>query len=194
MRKQVTTHYLQMRERRQLTPGTPAPEGFEVRRSQIPQPELNQFLFRSVGGPWRWYSRLNWDYSEWLAYLTEQPVQTWLAYLQGTPAGYFELLKHDDDSVEVFFIGLMPAFIGKGCGSALLTEAVRAAWQMDASRVWLHTCSEDHPAALGNYLGRGFELYESSTKWEELPDPQDPLWLTAGFVFSSLERHWQASG
>ena len=55
-----------------------------------------------------------------------------------------------DRSVEIAFFGLLPQFIGKGLGGYLLSEAIRKAWDLDASRVWVHTCTLDHPRALGN--------------------------------------------
>src|SRR5918995_1859877 len=81
------------------------------------------------------------------------------------PTGYFELRAHQDDSVEIAYFGLLPDFIGRGWGKYLLTRAVQSAWQQGPRRVWLHTCTLDHPAALPNYLKRGFrpvrqEVYE----------------------------------
>jgi hypothetical protein len=52
----------------------------------------------------------------------------------------------------------------------LLTQAVLEAWRTAPSRVWLHTCSLDHPAALRNYQARGFEVYR-----EESYDARIPL-------------------
>ncbi len=58
------------------------------------------------------------------------------------------------------YFGLLPEFIGRGLGGPLLTAAVRRAWEIPgARRVWLHTCTEDHPQALANYLSRGFSVF-----------------------------------
>jgi GNAT superfamily N-acetyltransferase len=75
---------------------------------------------------------------------------------EAAPAGYFELRRHDDGGVEIAYLGLLPEFFGRGWGKYLLEQAVRQAWATGASRVWLHTCTLDHPAALPNYLQRGF--------------------------------------
>ncbi len=75
---------------------------------------------------------------------------------EAAPAGYFELCEHDDGAVEIVYFGLLPDFIGRGWGKYLLTGATQAAWGLGPSRVWLHTCTLDHPAALPNYLRRGF--------------------------------------
>jgi GNAT superfamily N-acetyltransferase len=78
-----------------------------------------------------------------------------------TPAGYFELREHDDGSAEIAYFGLLPAFIGRGWGKYLLTRATQAAWELGPNRVWLHTCTLDHPSALPNYLKRGFRPVRS---------------------------------
>jgi GNAT superfamily N-acetyltransferase len=82
---------------------------------------------------------------------------------QDEPAGYFELREHDDRSVEIAYFGLLPDFIGRGWGKYLLTRAAEAAWQLKPSRIWLHTCTLDHPAALPNYLKRGFRAVREET-------------------------------
>ena len=82
-------------------------------------------------------------------------------YLRGTPAGYFELDDQDGD-VEIAYFGLLPQFLGKGLGGGFLTAAVEKAWEMGAARVWVHTCSLDHPNALKNYQARGFQIYRES--------------------------------
>ena len=72
-------------------------------------------------------------------------------------AGFFELRDWADGSTEIAYFGLLPAFIGRGLGGALLTEAVRRPGRRP-TRVWLHTSSLDHPAALANYVARGFTV------------------------------------
>ena len=93
-----------------------------------------------------------------------------LLTVAGAPAGYFELEKHHDGSVEVSYFGLLPEFQGRGLGKYLLTEAAEAAWARGASRVWLHTCTLDHPGALANYLARGFRPFKTETYEADLPD------------------------
>ncbi len=102
---------------------------------------------------------------------TRRPaVSVHLLTVAGAPAGYFELQKHADGSVEIAYFGLLPEFLGRGLGKYLLSEAVEAAWALAASRVWLHTCSLDGPAALPNYVARGFVPYKKETYEAELPE------------------------
>lgn len=81
--------------------------------------------------------------------------------MQGESAGYFELQRHDDDTVEIAYFGLTPQFIGKGLGGPLLTRAVDEAWKMNGKNVWLHTCTLDSDRALPNYKARGFREYRT---------------------------------
>ena len=84
-------------------------------------------------------------------------------YTRKLVEGYFELKAHEDDSIEIAYFGLLPEFIGRGWGKYLLTRAVQSAWQLGPRRVWLHTCTLDHPAALPNYLKRGFRPVRQET-------------------------------
>jgi len=89
--------------------------------------------------------------------------------VKGSPAGYFELERHSDGSVEVAYFGLLPEFIGRGLGKHLLTVAVETAWSLDARRVWLHTCTLDDPAALPNYQARGFRPFKEEVYETDVP-------------------------
>jgi GNAT superfamily N-acetyltransferase len=166
----VITTYLEMTDPTGLRPpSTPRPE-MEVRQARIPCPELNRFLYASVGGNWFWTDRLPWSYQQWLDYLDRAELKTWVAYVEGTPAGYFELEKQPDNSVEIAYFGLLPSFIGKGLGGWLLTHSIERAWEMAAARVWVHTCNLDGPAALSNYQARGLRIYRVETAEAAVPD------------------------
>jgi GNAT superfamily N-acetyltransferase len=78
--------------------------------------------------------------------------------------------------VELAYFGLLPSFIGRGLGTELLAAAIDRAWQLRPGRVWVHTCTLDHPRALQTYQSRGFEIYKSEDKIEQLPDAPLELW------------------
>ncbi len=162
----VDTTYLEMLAPEQLraSPETP----LVVCEAEIPLPELNRFLYQAVGAPWGWVYRLSWTRQQWQEYLESESTRTWIAYLRGTPAGYFEMQRVDCE-VEIRSFGLLPPFIGRGMGGDLLTRAVRLAWTWPATRVWLHTCTLDSPAGLQNYLARGFQVYRTQRTQECLP-------------------------
>jgi GNAT superfamily N-acetyltransferase len=159
----VTTYYLEMNDPSHLVPKKIANKNFTLAQVEIPLPELNRFFYTLVGRDWCWCDKLNWTEQQWREWVDRPDLQTWVAYLSGTPAGYFELERQAQENVEIAYFGLVPHFIGKGLGGALLTRAVEQAWQMNASRVWVHTCTLDSAAALSNYLARGFQVYRQKT-------------------------------
>ena len=177
MKAKVTTYYLEMTDPAALRPPREN-RGAEllVRRAEIPCPELNRFLYTAVGGDWYWIDRLVWTYDQWLEYLDRPQLETWIGYVGGTPAGYYELEMQDDANVEIAYFGLLPQFIGRGIGGQLLTRTIERAWAMGGKRVWVHTCSLDGPSALANYQARGFSLYQEEVAEEDLPDQVPGPW------------------
>jgi len=176
MHTEVTTYYLEMLQADWLKPSTLFPKGVEIVQADISCPELNRFFYTAVGGDWFWTDRLSWTYDQWSILLSRLGYETWMALVQGTPAGYFELDLQPERQVELSYFGLLPQFIGQGLGSYFLTAAIQRAWLMDTSRVWVHTCTLDHPSALVNYQRRGFQLYKVEVTFEELPERAPGPW------------------
>ena len=170
MRRQIEIYSLEMTSPADLRPSRPRAEGFRVEQARDPDARSSTVSSTppwgatgtgstAWGGPRR----------QWLAWLDRPELETWVGYLEGTPAGFFELERQPGSTVELAIFGLLPGFLGRGLGGALLTAAVERAWAMGASRVWVHTCSLDGPAALANYQARGFRLYATETVEKELP-------------------------
>ena len=160
----VTTTYLEITARADLRAGRAPRAPFTIVRVEVPTPALNRFLYVAVGQSWAWNDRLQWDAARWRAYVDSPELETWVAYVRGTPAGYFELERQAHD-VEIVYFGLLPDFIGGGLGGALLTKAVERAFDLGATRAWVHTCSLDHPQALANYLARGMRVYRTEVDY-----------------------------
>lgn len=118
-----------------------------------------RFLYNSVGEMWRWRDRNYLSDDELRAILASPDTGVYVLYVDGIPAGYIELAKQGDDT-EIAYFGLRPAFIGRGLGKHLLSYGIARAWDGGAKRVWVHTCSLDSPAALQNYMKRGFRIYD----------------------------------
>ena len=133
-------------------------------------PSLFRHLYAEVGRAYHWRDRLAWTDEDARRRLDDPAVSLHLLSVDAAPAGYFELQRHDDGSVEIAYFGLLPEFHGRGLGKYLLTEAVEAGWALGASRVWLHTCTLDDPAALPNYLARGFRPFRQETYEADLSD------------------------
>jgi GNAT superfamily N-acetyltransferase len=176
IQKKITIYTLEMMDPAELRPATRKPDGAKIIQSEAPSPEFNRFLYTAVGGKWFWRDRLGWSYSRWLDYLSRTEHQTWVAYLDGTPAGYAELEKQHGGYVEIVYFGLLPQFIGRGLGGYLLTTVIEKAWAMDAVRVWVHTCTLDHPNALANYQARGLQIVSTDDFMVNLPDEPPGPW------------------
>ena len=164
----VTRTYLELRAPADLRPApTPDPAPRIERVGECPA-SLYRYLYTEVGRAFHWTDRLRWTDDAIRTHLATPGLSLWLLTWQGAPAGYFELKPHDDGSVEIAYFGLLPEYIGRGWGKYLLTEAARAAWRERPERVWLHTCTLDHPAALPNYLQRGFSPVREETYTAEV--------------------------
>ena len=176
MQVDLTTYYLEMHSPNQLQPKTAQIEGLHIIKAEIPSAELQHFLYRSVGGEWYWYEKAHWSYRQWLEYAQNPNLHTFVAYIKGTPTGYFQLETQPEHNVEIAYFGLFGGFMGMGLGGHLLTTAIQTAWSMSAKRVWVHTCSLDHASALANYQARGFTLYKTETVVTEVPDQTPGVW------------------
>jgi GNAT superfamily N-acetyltransferase len=143
-----------------LRPGREPNLPLMVERVCPPDPDVNRSMYIAVGSDWSWRDRLAWDAARWLQYVNRLELETWVARVDDRAAGYFEL-ERQGDAMEIAYFGLLPAFIGQGLGGALLTRAVHRAFELGASRVWVHTCTLDHPQALANYVARGLRPYKT---------------------------------
>ena len=165
---EVTTYYLEMKSSSSLKEKHES-HGLQVFECQIKQFQFNRFLYQLVGEPWEWIERLSWTDDQWKAFAESEKLRTWVAYFKGSPAGYYELQRQDGGNVEIADFGLAPKFIGQGFGGYLLGQAIKSAWDWKGTkRVWVHTCTLDHPSALQNYKARGMEVYRIETEQIEI--------------------------
>lgn len=159
--EQVTTYYLEMTAPDQLC-GKPKPEGLDVTEAELKEFRFNRYLYQLVGEPWQWTDKLTLSDTEWQSYAERDELRTWVAYHRGAIAGYYELEHQTGGDVEIAYFGLAPKFVGMGFGGYLLTHALQSAWDWgDTRRVWVHTCTQDHPGALNNYRARGMSVYRT---------------------------------
>lgn len=175
-RIEVTITYLEMLDRVEPEAAT-GNRRLEVRRAWIPNPAFNRFLYAAVGADWLWYSRLPWTSEQWREHIDRRGYETWVGYLDGSPAGYFELdATAVDRGIEIMNLGLLPGFIGRGVGQELLEACLERAWAIGGvTRVHLNTCTLDHPRALPNYLAAGFKPYRVDETIAVVPEePLEP--------------------
>ena len=151
----------------QTVPDSP----LSLQRVDVPQPEHYRELFRLVGAPWLWFSRLTLDDAHLAAIIQHPKVELYSVVDQTSrEVGMLELDLREPHDCELSFVGLVPELSGKGHGRWLLAEAVRLSWREGVDRIHVHTCSLDHPAALSAYRRAGFTPYKRSI--ERFPDPR----------------------
>jgi ribosomal protein S18 acetylase RimI-like enzyme len=135
-----------------------------IMQARVALPAFYRFLYDAVGRDYQWTDRLGWSDERLQSHLESPSLELWVAYYQGTPAGYVELEREaPEPGTEVAYFGLIPRFHGCGLGKHLLSFGVQRAWEAFPRRVWVHTCTLDGPYALANYQRRGFKIYKQET-------------------------------
>jgi GNAT superfamily N-acetyltransferase len=163
----VKVFYLEMNAR---PPGTVAPprDGLTVVHARRPTVAYYRFLYHTVGRDYHWYSRGKLTDPELAAVLANPLNEVYVLHADGTPAGFAELDRRLEGEIEIVQFGLMPEFIGQGLGKYFLRWTIDHAWSYHPRRLWLHTCTEDHRAALPNYRNAGFVTYREVMSRREL--------------------------
>jgi GNAT superfamily N-acetyltransferase len=160
--------YLEMR-----TPppkrGTPTTSEYLIRRAVQPELEWYRRLYREIGERWLWFSRLRMPDAELRAILYDPAVDVFALSHGGVDQGLLEFDRRGFPDIELSFFGVTPALIGKGAGSALLQHCLPLEWERQPQRVWLHTCTSDHPGALAFYMKFGFVPYKRAIEIADDP-------------------------
>jgi len=147
------------------------PSPLSLRSIEDPRPDEYRELFRKVGARWLWFSRLVMDDAALVAIIQHPAVELFTVVDEiGSEAGMLELDNREPGECELSFVGLVPELSGQGHGRWLLAEAINRAWREGVTRVHVHTCTLDHPAALGAYRRAGFVPYRRAV--ERFPDPR----------------------
>ena len=164
----VVRTYLELSSQDPLRP-CERPDGAEVVELAPCPVDVSRRLYRDVGERHHWRDRLALSDDELRAWLDRPEVRVFVLRTPRGDEGFFELVRHPDRSVEIAYFGLVPSAQGRGLGRWLLVQAATTARAWGASRVWLHTCTLDSPAALPNYLARGFRPFRTEEYTVDLP-------------------------
>ena len=129
---------------------------------QVDKPDLGWYrhLYREIGGPWLWFSRLRMSDKELRAILHNPDVNIFVLSHNGVDRGLLEFDRRCMPDIEILYFGVTPELIGKGAGRALLEHCLPLEWAHGPSRIWLHTCTWDHAKALAFYIKAGFVPYK----------------------------------
>jgi GNAT superfamily N-acetyltransferase len=160
---------LEMTERPVLRP-VPEVAGLRLERLGAGDTDRFRALFRAIGQDIMWFSRLIMAEEKLAATIGDPKVQSHALVKDGGDIGILELDFREAGQCELSFFGLVPAAVGSGAGRWLMNEALVRAWAEPISRLWVHTCTFDHPNALGFYQRSGFRAYQVMV--EVHPDPR----------------------
>ena len=129
---------------------------FEAEKNNF---DLNKFFYKQIGKKHQWVDRLIWQDKNWIEYVSNKNLKTFILQKNNDFVGYFELLFNKNEC-EIAYFGILEEFIGNGYGGFLLSEAIRIGFK-NANRIWVHTCSLDHPNAIENYKSRGMKVFKT---------------------------------
>lgn len=159
---ETTVHYLEMTAPHPRR--VPAPRaGLTVEHVPAPTVAFYRALYDAVGKDYHWLSRRKMADADLAAILNDPRNEVHVLRVDGAAAGFAELDRRRPEEIELVQFGLTRAFIGQGLGKWFLQWTLERAWTYGPQRIWLHTCTLDHPAALPNYLKAGFALYRQET-------------------------------
>jgi GNAT superfamily N-acetyltransferase len=148
----------------------PDPGRFTLRREAEPDVDWYRALFARMGRDWLWFSRLNMSDAELLSVIRNKDVQVYALEAGGRDEGLLELDFREPGVCELAFFAVSREVQGTGAGRWLMNRAIERAWRAPITRLWVHTCTLDHPDALGFYQRSGFKAF--ARRVEVADDPR----------------------
>ena len=164
MTQEVKRNYLEINSIQDLKEVKKPSEDYSIQFLDPINFQLNKFFYKNIGQKHKWVDRLVWTESQWINYLSNKKVKTYVFKYRNDLAGFFELIFHfENKEVEIAYFGLLEEYQDKKLGSYLLSQTIKKSFLDNISRVWVHTCSLDHKNALNNYIARGMKIFKTET-------------------------------
>ena len=162
MTQEVKRNYLEINSIEDLNKGTDPQDEYSLNLLEPKNFQLNKFFYKNIGKKHKWIDRLVWTEDQWIDYISNKNVKTYVFKFKDDLAGFFELIFHrEKKEVEIAYFGLLEEFQNKKLGSYLLSQAIQKCFKENINRVWVHTCSLDHKNALNNYIARGMKIFKT---------------------------------
>ena len=161
MRQEVKRNYLEINSLEELKDKKKPSEDYSLILVDPINFQLNKFFYKNIGKKHKWVDRLIWSEEQWINYVSNKNVKTYVLKKKDELVGFFELIIHlENNEVEIAYFGILEEYQNKKLGSFLLSEAIKKSFKNNINRVWLHTCSLDHRNALNNYIARGMKIFK----------------------------------
>ena len=164
MTEKIFRSFLEIKNQEDFEEAVKPSERYSIKIAHPKDFQLNKFFYKNIGKDYEWVDRLVWTDLDWIEYISNKKLFTYILKDQNEIAGYFELLLNQNSKeAEIAYLGILEEYFGRKLGSYLLSEAIKQSFRMKCLRVWAHTCSLDHKNALKNYLSRGMKIFKSET-------------------------------
>jgi GNAT superfamily N-acetyltransferase len=163
----IVTH-LEMTAR--PAPRLDPPRAWTLRRVETPPLDWFRDLYRRIGEEWLWVSRIRMSDARLAAHLHAPQLEVYTLVDAGRDEGLLELNFAEPGQCEIGMFGVTAKLVGSGAGRCLMNRALEIAWSRPIDRLWLHTCTLDHPAALAFYQRSGFRACRRQI--EVMDDPR----------------------
>ena len=162
MTQEVQRNYLEINSLGDLNQGSKPSKDYSLNLLDPANFQLNKFFYKNIGNKHKWVDRLIWTESQWMDYVSNKNVKTYVLKFKEDLVGFFELIYHQEKKeVEIAYLGILEEYHNKKLGSYLLSEAIKESFKNKTDRVWVHTCTLDHKNALNNYIMRGMKIYKT---------------------------------
>ena len=162
MKEEILRKYLEIKSLEDFKEVKKPSENYSINLVNPRDFQLNKFFYKNVGNKYEWVDRLVWTDQNWIDYISDERLSTYMLKEDSEIAGYFELIfHHRTGDAEIAYFGILEEYFGKKLGGYLLSEAIKQSFSLNCKRVWVHTCSLDHQNALKNYLARGMKIFKS---------------------------------
>jgi len=160
--KEVKRSYLEINSLHELKESPQLSKDYSLDLCEPNDFQLNKFFYKNIGESHMWIDRLIWTENQWIDYVSNKDVKTYIFKYKNDLVGYFELIFHvEKNEIEIAYFGILKEYQNKKLGSYLLSEAIKKSFLKNVDRVWVHTCSLDHKNALNNYIARGMKVFKT---------------------------------
>ena len=162
MTQEVKRNYLEIHSLDDLNQGSKPSDDYSLNLLDPVNFQINKFFYKNIGNKHKWVDRLIWTENQWIDYVSNKNVKTYVLKCKEDLVGFFELIYHQEKKeVEIAYLGILEEYHNKKLGSYLLSEAIKISFKNNINRVWVHTCTLDHKNALNNYKTRGMRIFKT---------------------------------
>ena len=126
MTEEVKRNYLEINSIQDLIEVAKPTDDYSLNLLEPTNFQLNKFFYKNIGKKHKWIDRLVWTETQWIDYVSNEKVKTYIFKHKDDLVGFFELISHSEKKeVEIAYFGLLEEFQNKKLGSYLLSQAIK---------------------------------------------------------------------